>query len=91
MFLKYSCQKPLKKNCGRPVFFEELQAARNFLKVFLHFNKTPKTSFADIFRNMHFFVCCKKKVLQKQSVKIDLKVPEKSCDEIDDDVMKFIS
>ena len=41
MFLKYSCQKPLKKNCGRPVFLEELQAARNFSKVSLHFNKIP--------------------------------------------------
>ena len=41
MFLKYSCQKPVKKNCGRPVFLEELQAARNFSKVSLHFNKIP--------------------------------------------------
>ena len=32
---------------------------------------------------MYFFVCYKK-VLQKQSAKIDLK--GKSCDEIDDDV-----
>ena len=43
MFLKYSCQKPLKKNCGRPVFLEELQAARNFSKVSLHFNKIPNS------------------------------------------------
>ena len=41
MFLKYSCQKPLKKNCGRPVFLEELQTARNFSKVSMHFNKIP--------------------------------------------------
>ena len=39
MFLKYSCPKPVKKNCGRPVFLEELQAVKNFLKVSLHFNK----------------------------------------------------
>ena len=38
MFLKYSCQKPLKKNCGTRVFLEELQAARNFSKVCLHLN-----------------------------------------------------
>ena len=38
---------------------------------------------------MHF-LCTTKKVLQKQSAKIDLKVPGKSSDEIDDDVMKFI-
>ena len=31
-----------------------------------------------------------KKVFQKQSTKIDLKVPAKSCDKIDDDMMKFI-
>ena len=37
---------------------------------------------------MNFF-CATKKVLQKQSTKIDLKVPEKSCDEIDGDVMKL--
>ena len=42
MFLKYSCQKPLKKNCGRPVFLEEWQTARNFSKVSMHFNKIPK-------------------------------------------------
>ena len=41
--LKYSCQKPMKKNCGRPVFLEELQAARNFSKVSLHFNKIPNS------------------------------------------------
>ena len=35
---------------------------------------------------MHF-LCTTKKVLQKQSVKISLKVPGRSCDEIDDDVM----
>ena len=39
--LKYSCQKPMKKNCGRPVFLEELQSARNISKAFLHFNKIP--------------------------------------------------
>ena len=39
---------------------------------------------------MYFFVCDEKNVFQKQSTKIDLKVPGKSCDEIDDNVMKFI-
>ena len=43
MFLKYSCQKPVKKNCERPVFLEELQAARNFSKVSLHFIKIPNS------------------------------------------------
>ena len=38
---------------------------------------------------MHF-LCTTKKVLQKQSAKINLKVPGKSCGKIDDNVMKFI-
>ena len=41
MFFKYSCQKPLKKNCGRPVLLEEFQASINFSKVSLHFTKIP--------------------------------------------------
>ena len=45
-----------------------------------------KTSFADILSNMQYA----KEVFQKQSTKIDLKVPAKSCDKIDDDMMKFI-
>ena len=46
-------------------------------------------SFADIFKNMTFLCATRKKVLQKQSAKIDLKVPGNSCDGIGDDVMKF--
>ena len=37
-----------------------------------------------------FFCVLQKNVLQKQSGKIDLKLPGKSCDESDDNVMKFI-
>ena len=37
---------------------------------------------------MHF-LCATKQVLQKELAKIDLKVPGKSCDDIDDNVMKF--
>ena len=59
MFLKYSCQKPLKKNCGRPVFLEELQAARNFSKVFLRFNKIPN-SLRQILQKYTFFASYKK-------------------------------
>ena len=43
MFLRYSCQKPTKKNYGRTAFFEELLAARNFPKVSLNFNKIPNS------------------------------------------------
>ena len=32
----------------------------------------------------------KNKTFQKQSAKTNLKVPGKSCNEIDDDVMKYI-
>ena len=84
MFLKYSCQKPVKKNDGRLVFLEELQAAINFSKVFLHFNKIPN-SLRQVFQTypeICIFLCAGKKLLQKQSAKIDLKVPWKSCDEI---------
>ena len=93
MFLKFSCHKPVKKNCGRPVFLQELQAARNFSKIFLHFNKIPNSlrqvlqAYSEIFI---FFFFLQKKVLQKQSTKIDFKLPGKSCDQIDDDVIKFI-
>ena len=31
------------ENCGRPVFLQELQAARNFSKVSLYFNKMPNS------------------------------------------------
>ena len=79
MQLSETCEK----NCGKPIFLEELQAARNFSKISLHFNKILNSSYT-------FFFVLQKKVLQKQSTKTDLKVPGKSCDEIDDDVMKFI-
>ena len=59
MFLKYSCQKPLKKNCGRPVFLEELQAARNFS---LHFNKIPNSLRQILQTYSEIFIFC---VLQK--------------------------
>ena len=92
MFLKYCCQKPVKKNCGGPVILEELQAARIFSKVFPQFNKIPN-SLRQVFQTYSeicIFLCATKTAFQKQSTKIDLKAPWKSCDEIDDDVMKFI-
>ena len=59
MFLKCSCQKILKKNCGRPVFLQELQAVRNFSKVSLDFNKIPN-SLSQVLQacsEYAFFVC----------------------------------
>ena len=92
MFLKYSCQKPKKKNFGRPVFLGELQTARNFSKISLHFYKIPISlrQVLQTYSGICIFFCGTKKVLQKQSAKSDLKVPAKSCDKIDDDVIKFI-
>ena len=81
------------KNCGRPVFLEELQVARSFSKVSLYFKKIPNSlrQVLQKYSEICIFLCAAKKVLQKQSAaKIDLKVPGKSCDEIDDDVMNFI-
>ena len=43
MFLKYSWQKTLKEDCGRPAFLQELQAARNRSKVTLQFKKIPNS------------------------------------------------
>ena len=92
MFLEHSCQKPVKKLFGRSIFLEELQAARNFSKFCLHFDKIPNSlrKVLQTYSEICVCLCAPKKVLQKQSVKIDLKVPGKSSDEIDDDVMKFM-
>ena len=80
------------KNCGRPVFLEELQALTNFSKVSMHFNKIPNSlrQVLQTYPEICIFLFATKKVLQKQSAKIDLKVPGKFCDETDDDVMEFI-
>ena len=92
MFLKYSFSETCKKYFGRLVFLEELQAARNFSKVSLHFNKITNSlrEVLQTYSEICFFVCAPKKVLQKHSAKIDLKVLGKSCGEIDYDVMKFM-
>ena len=88
MQLSETCEK----NCGRPAFLETLQAVRNFSKVSLHFNKFPN-SFRKVlqtYSEICIFCVLQKKVLHKQSTKIDLKVPGKSCDQIDDDMKKFM-
>ena len=66
------------------------RVARNFSKVFLHFSKTHNSlrQVLQTYSEICIFCVLQKKVLQL--AKIDLKVPRKSCDEIDDDVMKFI-
>ena len=62
--------------------FRRVADCQKVSKISLHYNKIPNS--------LRQVLCPAKKVLQKQSAKIDLKVPGKSCDEIDDDVMKFI-
>ena len=68
-------KKIVEDNCT--VFLEELQAARNFSKVSLHFFKIP-----EIYPETCIFCVLQKIVFWKQSAKIALKVPGKSCDEI---------
>ena len=66
MFLRYSCQKPIKKNYGRTVFLEELQAARNFPKVSLNFNKIPNSLRRILltYSKICIFVCYKKSPIE---------------------------
>ena len=63
MFFKYSCQKPMKKNCRRPVFLEEFQAAINFSKISLHFNKIPDSlrQVLQIYSQICIFLCATKR------------------------------
>ena len=76
MFLKCSCQKPLKNNCGRAVFLEKLQAARNFLKFSQQFNKIPNflrpvlQTYSAI---CIFFVCFKKESSRSSQQRLILK------------------
>ena len=91
MFLKYGCQKPMKKNCGRPAFLEELQAAINFSKVSLHFNKISN-SLRHILQKYQRYIFC---VLQKKSSrsiwrKLILNCQGNLVMKLDDDVVKFI-
>ena len=74
----------LKTNCRRPVFLEELQAARNGSNISLHFNKIPNClrQILQTYLEICIFCVLQKIFLQKQSAKINLKVPEKYCDEI---------
>ena len=50
------------KNCGRPLFLEELQDARNFSKVSLHFNKISNSLRQILQTYSEIFIFC---VLQK--------------------------
>ena len=62
----------------------QLLAARNFSKVSLHFNKIPHSlkQVLQTYSEICAFCVLQKIVLLKQSAKIAVKVPWKSCDEI---------
>ena len=91
MFLKYICQKTSKKNCERPVFLEELQAVRNPLNVSLHYNKILNSlrQALQTYPEIYIFCVLQKIVLQKQSMKVDLKCQGNLMMKFDGDVMKF--
>ena len=65
-------------------FLQEFQAARNFSKVSLHFNKMSNSlrQVLQMYSETCIFCVVQKIVLQKQLTKIDLKAPGRSCDEI---------
>ena len=90
-FLKSNCQKNLEKNCGRPVFKKSWQAARNFSKVALDFNKTPNflRQVLQAYSEICIF-CVPKNVLQKLSAKTALKYQGNLVIKFDDNVIKFI-
>ena len=84
MFFKYSCENTLKKNVEDHIFRRVL-GCNKFFKGFPAFNKVAN-SLRQVLQIYSLFLCTTKNVLQKQSVKINLKVPGKSCGKIDDDI-----
>ena len=65
-------------------FLQEFQAARNFSKVSLHFNKKPNSlrQVLQMYSETCMVCVVQKIVLQKQLTKIDLKEPGRSCDQV---------
>ena len=71
--------------CGRPVFLEELQAARKFSKVSLHFNKTPNSLKQVLQIYSEIRTCVLQKKFSKgwsQSAKENVRWNWSRCDEI---------
>ena len=69
-----------------------MQAARIFSNMSLYFNKIPN-SFRQVlltYSEISIFCVLQNKFLQKHLTNIDYKVPHKLCDEIEDDVTKFM-
>ena len=73
--------RSLSKKLWKTSILEELAGCKKFS---LHFNKIPNFFYEKFCRHIqkYAFFCVLKIVLQKQSVKTDLKVPGKSCDKI---------
>ena len=78
MFLKYRLQ--------------ELQTARNFLTVSLHFKKITNSlrQVLQTYSEICSFLCAIKKYPPEAVSNVDLRMTGKSCYETDGDLMKFI-
>ena len=64
--LKIQLPETSEKNWGRPAFLGELQVARNFSKVSLHFNKIPNSlkQVLQIYSEICIFCVLKKSPLE---------------------------
>ena len=71
--------------------FRRVADCKKFFKGFPALSKIPNSlkQVLQTYSEICNFLCATKKVLQKQSAKIDFKVPGKSCDEIDDDMIEI--
>ena len=63
MFLKCSCQKPVKRNCGRPVFLKSCRLQQIFQRFSCILTKflILQDKFYRHIQKYAFFVCCKRK------------------------------
>ena len=85
MFLKHGCQKSLEKKLWKTSIFRRVGRLLCILTKFL----ILKTSFAGIFRNMHF-LCAKKLSSRSSQWRLILKYQGNLVIKFDDNVMKFI-
>ena len=84
LFLKYCMSKLFEKSLWKARIFRKVAGCKNSCKVSLHFNKMSNSlkQVLQIYSKTCIFCVLQKIFLQKLSVKIVLRVPGKSCDEI---------
>ena len=89
--LKIKLSETFEKKLWKTSIFRRVAGYKKFFKGFNAFNEILNSlrQVLQTYSEICIF-CVLKKAFQKQSVNIDLKVPGKSCDEIDDNAMKFI-